>query len=123
MTQVKQTFRPEFLGRVDELVLMRGLNEEDGRRIAELMLGKIVQRLAKRGVMLEYDESVPLLLARLGVDCMSGARNLRRVIARHVADPLSDLLLRGDIASGKITLSAEGEEIRINTSEAAFVLT
>ena len=121
MAQVKQTFRPEFLGRIDELVLMRGLGEEEGRQIAAMMLGRIVQRLAKRGVMLEYDEAVPALLAKKGVDAMSGARNLRRVIAKEIEDPLSDLLLAGAMQQGRIVIAAEGDALRVSVCEDALL--
>ena len=121
MAQVKQTFRPEFLGRIDELVLMRGLGEEDGGQIAAMMLGKIVQQVAKRGVMLEYDESVPALLAKKGVDAMSGARNLRRVIAKEVEDPLSDLLLAGGGKPDRILIRALEDEIRVYACEEALL--
>lgn len=113
LAQVKQTFRPEFLGRIDELIVMHSLTKEDGARIASLMLGRIAQQLGRQGIMLEYDDAVPALLAEEGVDAMSGARNLRRVIARRVEDPLSDLLLTGSHAGERIVLHALGSEIDI----------
>ena len=116
MQQVRQTFRPEFLGRIDELIVMHSLSHEDGVRIARLMLGQTVQRMAKQGVMLDYDDDVPALLARQGVNSMSGARNLRRVIARTVEDPLSDLLLGGGAVSS-VRLEVCGEEIAVVSSE------
>jgi len=121
MAQVKQTFRPEFLGRVDELVLMRSLNEEDGAQIASLMLGRIMQRLAKRGIMLDYDEAVPLQLARLGMNAMSGARNLRRTLAKHIEDPISDLLLAGPESPEKIIIRISGDKFQISAQEDALV--
>ena len=113
LAQVKQTFRPEFLGRIDELIVMHSLTKEDGACIAALMLGRIAQQLGRQGIMLEYDDGVPALLAGEGVDAMSGARNLRRVIARRVEDPLSDLLLTGNHAGERIVLHALGSEIDI----------
>lgn len=113
LAQVKQTFRPEFLGRIDELIVMRSLTKEDGARIAALMLGRIAQQLGKQGVMLEYDDDVPALLALEGVDTMSGARNLRRVITRRVEDPLSDLLLTGHHEGERIVLHASDNEIKL----------
>ena len=113
LAQVKQTFRPEFLGRIDELIVMRSLTKEDGARIAALMLGRIAQQLGRLGVMLEVDDDVPVLLAGEGVDAMSGARNLRRVIARRVEDPLSDLLLTGNHVGERIVLHAAGDRIDI----------
>jgi len=122
MAQVKQTFRPEFLGRIDELVLMRSLNEADGAQIASLMLGRIVQRLAKRSIMLEYDENVPALLAKKGVDATSGARNLRRVIAANIENPLSDLLLTGKIESGKVVIATDGDIFHVSACEDRMAL-
>lgn len=113
LAQVKQTFRPEFLGRIDELIVMRSLTKEDGARIAALMLGRIAQQLGKQGVMLEYDDDVPALLALEGVDTMSGARNLRRVITRRVEDPLSDLLLTEHHEGERIVLHASDNEIKL----------
>ena len=113
LAQVKQTFRPEFLGRIDELIVMHSLTKEDGACIAALMLGRIAQQLGRQGIMLEYDDGVPALLAEEGVDAMSGARNLRRVIARRVEDPLSDLLLTGNHAGERIVLHALGSELDI----------
>ena len=113
LAQVKQTFRPEFLGRIDELIVMHSLTKEDGACIAALMLGRIAQQLGRQGIMLEYDDGVPALLAGEGVDAMSGARNLRRVIARRVEDPLSDLLLTGSHAGEQIVLHALGSGIDI----------
>ncbi len=92
---------------------MHSLTQEDGARIAALMLGRIAQQLGRQGIMLEYDDGVPALLAGEGVDAMSGARNLRRVIARRVEDPLSDLLLTGNHAGERIVLHALGSEIDI----------
>lgn len=122
LAQVKQTFRPEFLGRIDELLLMHSLSEEDGKQIARLLLGKTVQRLAKQGIMLEYEEQVLNLLARKGIDAISGARNLRRVICSMVEDPLSDWILSGQAGCGRILLCAMDEEIKLNVVQETFSL-
>ena len=117
MAQVKQVFRPEFLGRIDELVVMRSLNAEDGKRIAALMLGRIAQQLGTHGVMLEYDDDVLAHLAAKGVDSMSGARNLRRVISRSVEDMLSDYLLVGQHAGERIALEMKNDQICIASEQ------
>ena len=111
LSKLKETFRPEFLGRIDELIIMNSLTQDDGRRIADLMLGKIVQRLAQQGIMLEFDEQVARLLAEKGVDAMSGARNLRRVIAREIEDPLSDLILSQDLTGETIAIRTEHDSV------------
>lgn len=120
LAQVKQTFRPEFLGRVDELIVMHSLSEDDGKEIARLLLGQTIQRLAKQGIMLEYEENVLKLLAKKGIDSMSGARNLRRVIRLMVEDPLSEWILTGKAECGRIKLSVNGEEIELAVAHEVF---
>lgn len=110
LSKVKETFRPEFLGRIDELIVMRSLTAEDGQKIAALMLDRLAARMEKQGVSLAYGNDVTALLAQKGMDDMSGARNLRRAVQRLVEDPLSDLLLSKRISGGCISLStSEGE--------------
>ncbi len=116
LEQAKRTFRPEFLGRIDEMIVMNSLTEEDGKQIADLMLQRVVQRMARRGLMLTYDENVLTCIAHLGLDAMSGARNLHRVIEKQVEDPLSDLILEGRAAGG-VHLCAEGDEIVLKCME------
>lgn len=117
MAQVKQVFRPEFLGRIDELIVMHSLTKADGERIAALMLGRLAAQLGKQGIMLEYDDSVLQHLAEKGVDSMSGARQLRRVIAKEVEDLLSDYLLNGQHAGERIMLEAVQDQIRISSEQ------
>lgn len=115
MAQAKQTFRPEFLGRIDEMIVMNSLTQEDGAKIAELMLEKVKARLEQQGITLSYDQEVPVLLAQSGVNEMSGARNLRRVIVEQVEDPLSELILRGK-AGNEVHLSVRCDKMIINNS-------
>ncbi|MBQ7886311.1 MAG: ATP-dependent Clp protease ATP-binding subunit [Clostridia bacterium] len=117
MAQVKQVFRPEFLGRIDELIVMHSLTKEDGERIAALMLSRLAQQLGRQGVMLEYDDQVLRYLAEKGVDSMSGARQLRRVISKSVEDLLSDYLLAGRHAGERIVLEMAGDQIRIASEQ------
>ncbi len=122
MAQARQTFRPEFLGRIDEMIIMHSLTAEDGVRIAELMLRRIAERAQKLGVTIEYGEDVPQLLAERGIDAMSGARNLRRVIAELVEDPVSDLILeRGAGQPLGIRLSAQDDAIAVNPLHEALL--
>ena len=115
MAQAKQTFRPEFLGRIDEMIVMKSLTQEDGAKIAELMLEKVKARLEQQGITLSYDQEVPVLLAQSGVNEMSGARNLRRVIVEQVEDPLSELILHGK-AGNEVRLSVRCGKMIINNS-------
>ena len=116
LDKVKQTFRPEFLGRIDEMIVMNGLTQEDGEAIAALLLKQTAKRLAARGVLLDYEDAVPALIAREGMDPMSGARNLRREITRRVEEPLGDMLLEGKIAD-HVRLGVRDSEIVFDVPE------
>ena len=100
MKEVKELFRPEFINRVDELIVFHSLTEEDIRRIADMMLSQVAKRLQERDVHLTWDDEVASHLAREGYDAKYGARPLRREIQRTVEDMLSEALIRGDIALG-----------------------
>ena len=100
MKEVKELFRPEFINRVDELIVFHALGEEHIRAIAELMLSQVASRLQERDVHLTWDEETAALLAREGYDAKYGARPLRRVIQRTVEDTLSEELIAGHIALG-----------------------
>ena len=111
LSKVKEIFRPEFLGRIDEMIVMRSLTIEDGQKIAAMMLANLAARMEKLGIRLVYDESAAHLLAEKGMDAMSGARNLRRTVQKLVEDPLSDLLLSQDVSGGSISLCVRDGEI------------
>lgn len=119
MAQAKQTFRPEFLGRVDEMIVMNSLTQEDGARIAALMLEKVKARMESRGICLHYDPQVAMLLAQNGVNDMSGARNLRRVVAELIEDPLSELILRGKVGR-EVRLSVEKNKVTVTGEQEAL---
>jgi ATP-dependent Clp protease ATP-binding subunit ClpA len=90
---LREFLRPEFLGRVDEIVVFRALEEGDLKKIAALVLEELKAPLAERGVRFGWDEEAAALIAREASDGHSGARNIRRVLRRRVEDPLSELLL------------------------------
>ena len=113
LAKTREAFRPEFLGRIDEIIVMNSLTAEDGRRIAALMLSRVQARMEKRGVELLVEPQVPQLLAEKGVDAMSGARNLRRVIQEQVENPLSDLIL-SQPETKKIVVSAENGAVALH---------
>ena len=100
MKQVKELFRPEFINRVDELIVFHALEEKDIRAIAELMLRQVAARLQERGVTLTWTEEAAARLARDGYDAKYGARPLRRVIQRTVEDALSEELIAGRLKLG-----------------------
>ena len=113
MEEVKQVFRPEFLNRVDEIIVFHELTEEDINRIAALMLKAVGKRLAERGIELEVAPEAVALLAKAGFDPQYGARPLRRTIQRKVEDALSEEILSGAIHLGdRVSVTVEGEELR-----------
>ena len=100
MAEVKDTFRPEFINRIDDLIVFHALEPDDIRRIAALMLDSVSRRLAERGMQLSYGDDVIALLAEEGYDANFGARPLRRTIQRTVEDALSEEIIAGKIALG-----------------------
>ena len=112
LTDIKNVFRPEFLNRVDEIIVFHKLDEKDIRQIAALMLSQVAERLQERGIDLSYDSSVVNHLAQAGFDDQYGARPLRRVIQRTIEDSLSEKLIAGEIhLGGKIHMKMDGDQI------------
>jgi len=100
MDAVKRTFRPEFLNRVDEMVVFRPLKREELRQIAAMMLDEVVARCGERGISLAVDPQVVERVLDEGFDPKFGARPLRRTIQRMIEDPLSDMMLEGKVPQG-----------------------
>ncbi|MCC6736570.1 MAG: ATP-dependent chaperone ClpB [Bauldia sp.] len=100
MDVVRAHFRPEFLNRLDDIILFHRLRRADMGRIVDIQLARLTKLLAERKITLELDESAREWLARKGYDPVYGARPLKRVIQREVQDPLADKLLSGEIADG-----------------------
>ena len=100
MAEVKDTFRPEFINRVDDLIVFHALEPDDIHRIAELMLDSVAKRLREHNVRLVYGDDVVSLLAEEGYDPNYGARPLRRTIQRTVEDALSEEIIAGKLALG-----------------------
>ena len=116
--EVKKFFRPEFLNRIDGVVVFHALTKEHIRQIVDLMLREVWQELAEKTVKLEVTDTAKDLLGEKGYDPIFGARPLRRTIQDMVEDPLSDAFLRGDFQAGDTVLvDCEGEEIVIRTLE------
>jgi len=93
--EVKKTFRPEFLNRIDEVVVFHKLTEDHIREIIEILLKDIRKRLSEKGILLELSKSAKDFLVQEGYDPAYGARPLKRAIQRHIEDPLSEELLKG----------------------------
>ena len=90
---LSQFLRPEFLGRIDEIVTFRQLDEKDYEKIAALMLQELVEPMKEKGITFGWDEAVLALIAKEAYGNKSGARDLRRVIRRQVEDPICTLLV------------------------------
>ncbi|MFB9836023.1 ATP-dependent chaperone ClpB [Actinoallomurus acaciae] len=99
---MRNHFRPEFLNRVDDIVLFKPLTQAEIEQIVDLMLGDLRERLAERRMTLEVSEEARAFIAREGFDPVYGARPLRRFIAREVETPIGRALLTGDIRDGAI---------------------
>ena len=97
---LKQSFRPEFLNRIDEIVIFRKLSDESIRNIARLMLSEIAKRIEQQNISIEFDDEVVAYLAKEGFDPVYGARPLRRAMQRRIEDSLSTELLNGNIKPG-----------------------
>ena len=100
MEEVKRTFRPEFLNRVDEIIVFHALEQPEIDQIARLMMRSVEKRLAERGIRLTVDEDALKLISAAGYDLQYGARPLRRAIQRMVEDALSEEILMGHIRLG-----------------------
>ena len=109
---LKKIFRPEFINRVDSVIVFRSLNKEDIRQIVNLELDKVGRRLTDHAVILSASQAALDWMAEQGFDPDMGARPLRRVIQSQVEDKLSDALLSGDFEEGDVILvDVEAEEI------------
>ena len=100
MGEVKKTFRPEFINRIDEIIVFHELTEEQLRSIVDLLVKDLQKRLADRKLGVELTEEAKSWLAKEGYDPIYGARPLRRAIERYVENPLSTKLLRGEFREG-----------------------
>jgi ATP-dependent Clp protease ATP-binding subunit ClpB len=118
--ELRAHFKPEFLNRIDDIVIFHQLTREQIIEIIDVQLERLRSTLAERGVALVLDESARALLAREGYDPQYGARPLKRAIQTLIQNPLAIKLLRGEIAPGQtIKVSANGDEMAFTTESAA----
>ncbi|APX22897.1 MAG: ATP-dependent chaperone ClpB [Rhodobacteraceae bacterium] len=110
MDAVRAHFRPEFLNRLDEMIVFDRLKREDMGGIVEIQLQRLLKRLAARKVTLQLDDEAKAWLAEEGYDPVFGARPLKRVIQRALQDPLAEMLLGGDIKDGDTVPVSAGSE-------------
>jgi ATP-dependent Clp protease ATP-binding subunit ClpC len=111
-------FRPEFINRLDTVIVFRSLNKDDIKQIVQLELDKVARRLEEHSIVLRATPEALDKLADLGFDPDMGARPLRRQIQQRVEDPLSDRLLSGEFEDNDtIVVELDGEEITLRRAE------
>ncbi len=118
MGALRDHFRPEFLNRVDEIVVFGRLGREQLAQIVELQAARLRARLATRGVDLEITEAARELLGREGYDPAYGARPLKRLVQRRIENPLAQRMLAGEVRDGdRVVVDAEGDEVTFRVAE------
>ncbi len=116
LSQLKEAFRPEFLNRIDEIIVFHALNKENIEEIVSLMVNNLSKRLSELGISIEVDEGAKKLLASESFDINYGARPLQRAIRRKIEDKLSEEILKGTInKSDTIFVTAENDELKFTT--------
>ena len=115
MAELKKHFRPEFLNRVDDVIIFQSLDESEIARIVEIQLAQLEKRLIQQNLTLDVDAAAKKLLASEGYDPQFGARPLKRAIQEHLLDPLATKLLAGDFKPGdKIKVTAKDDGLVFN---------
>ena len=112
MDAMRAHFRPEFLNRVDEIIIFERLSEDDLKKIVDIQLNRVTKRLAQQKIDIQLSDDAKALIAREGYDPVYGARPLKRAIQRHLLDPLSLEILEGKIR--------EGQTVRVDTKNGAI---
>ncbi|MEX2785296.1 ATP-dependent Clp protease ATP-binding subunit [Streptococcus sp. H49] len=101
LEELKHAYRPEFLNRIDETVVFHSLSQDDMRQIVKIMVSPLIRNLAEKGITLKFQPSALKYLAQDGYDSEMGARPLRRALQTQVEDRLSELVLSGEVTSGR----------------------
>ena len=112
MAELKRHFRPEFLNRVDDVIIFQSLDEDELAKIVEIQLEKLDKRLAQQNLTMDVDRTAKKFLAREGYDPQFGARPLKRAIQEYLLDPLATRLLEGEFKAGdRIKVSGNGNSL------------
>ena len=115
MGELKKQFRPEFINRIDEIIVFHKLNDEDIKQIIDIMLNQVTKRMAEKSYKFEIDNSVKELIAKKGVDTNYGARPLKRAIQNILEDKIAEEILDGNIKPNKkAVIKAEDDKIVIS---------
>ncbi|GMA57084.1 hypothetical protein GCM10025858_15870 [Alicyclobacillus sacchari] len=114
LQDLKKTFRPEFLNRIDEIIVFHSLDEDHIGRIVDMMVRNLQRRLKEQEIEFTLTDEAKQFLAKEGFDPQYGARPLQRAIVRHIEDRLSEALLSGQIQKGdSVVLGLDGDHLRI----------
>ncbi len=120
MDALRSTFRPEFLNRIDDIIMFNALGTEEIKRIVDIQVAHLERRLAEKKITLALTDGAKEFLARVGFDPVYGARPLNRTIQHMIQDPLATKILEGSVKEGDHVLAdAEGDEIVFRTDEGA----
>src|SRR5438132_1050030 len=120
MDEARKTFRPEFLNRLDDIIVFRSLTKPDLVEILDLEISKVMQRLKARNIILQLDEKAKDHLVSKGYDPQYGARPMRRAVERSLEDPLAEEILRGAVHDGEpILVSVENDHLTFTQQAAA----
>jgi ATP-dependent Clp protease ATP-binding subunit ClpB len=119
LEEMRHAFRPEFLNRLDEIIVFHALSEEHLKQIVEIQLERLRTRLAERNLKLVLTDAARTHLVRTGYDPTYGARPLKRAIQKQIETPLGRLMLKGEVRDGqtiRVDYDAERDELKFTTS-------
>ena len=120
LEEAKRAFRPEFLNRLDDIIVFRTLGKPDLMQILELEAAKVLERIRRKNVRVLLDDKAREFLINKGFDPQYGARPMRRAVERYLEDPLAEEILRGTlIAEGDVLVSADADKLTFNQAHAA----
>src|SRR3989442_4958923 len=120
MEEAKKTFRPEFLNRLDDIIVFRSLTKPDLIEILDLEISKVMQRLKARNIVLQLDEKAKDFLVTKGYDPSYGARPMRRAVERSLEDPLAEEILKGSFHEGEpVLVTADGDRLTFSQKATA----
>ena len=114
MSELKKQFRPEFINRIDEIIVFHKLNEDDIKQIIDIMLKQVIDRLKQQDYNVEFDDKVKEYISKKGVDINYGARPLKRAIQSYIEDKVAEAILDGVIVPNKkVKISVDNDNIII----------
>ena len=119
MDEAKRAFRPEFLNRLDDIIVFHSLTKPDLVEILTLEVQKVTERLKNRSIVLELDGPAKDFLVEKGFDPVYGARPMRRAVERYLEDPLAEEILRGKVHDGLVSVTVEGDKLIFTQKTAA----